>query len=95
MFVQLCRLKTLLSLRGHMVAVHSFVQVPIFTVKNKVFISVITIGNPSQSQTCTIAQLSFTIKLDGVGPVDNRPSTNLLHDFVLHYAKPAHCILAV
>ena len=32
--------------------------------------------------SCPLMPVIFIKKLDGVGPVDNRPSTDLLHHFV-------------
>ena len=39
-------------------------------------------GKYSELLLTKIFSLLFTYKLDGVGPVDNRPSTDQLHHFV-------------
>ena len=38
------------------------------------------LADPGEARGCSTN--SLVIKLDGVGPVDNRPSTDKLHHFV-------------
>ena len=44
--------------------------------------------DPTLQSTLTISETITHFKLDWVGPVDNKPSTGQLHDYILHYTKP-------